>query len=56
VIARYVRNELPKLAKKCLPVLTAEQLRQVIKLCNLRDKAVMLFMMDGGLGRAEVIT
>jgi integrase len=39
-----VRFELPKLTKKRLPVLTAEQLRQIVKAC----------MVDSGLRRAEV--
>lgn len=47
--------EMPKLAKKRLPVLTAEQLRQIVAACNVRDKAIVLFMADSGLRRAEVI-
>ena len=50
-----IKFELPKLAKKRLPVLTAEQLREVIKSCNVRDKAIVLFRADSGLRRAETI-
>jgi integrase/recombinase XerD len=50
-----VRFEMPRLEKKRLPVLTAEQLRQIVKACNVRDKAIVLFMADSGLRRAEVI-
>ena len=46
---------MPKLSKKRLPVLTAEQLQQVIKACNVRDKALILFMADSGLRRGETI-
>jgi hypothetical protein len=49
-----IKFELPKLAKKRLPVLTAEQLRQIVKECNIRDKAIIPFMADSGLRRAEV--
>jgi site-specific recombinase XerD len=50
-----VRFDMPKLAKKRLPVLTAVQLKQIVKACNVRDKAIVLFMADSGLRRAEVI-
>jgi integrase/recombinase XerD len=47
---------MPKIAKKRLPVLSAEQLNTVLKACrSARDKAVILFMADSGLRRAEVI-
>jgi site-specific recombinase XerD len=49
-----IKFELPKLAKKRLPVLTADELRQIVKECNVRDKAIILFMADSGLRRAEV--
>jgi site-specific recombinase XerD len=50
-----VKFDMPKLAKKRLPVLTAEQLQEVIKACNVRDKDLVLFMADSGLRRAETI-
>jgi len=50
-----VRFELPRLSKKRLPVLTADELRQVVKACNVRDKAFVLFLADSGLRRAEAI-
>ncbi len=50
-----VRFDMPKLAKKRLPVLTAEQLKQIVSACNVRDKAVVLFLADSGLRRAEVV-
>src|SRR6476660_5341341 len=50
-----IKFELPKLSRKRLPVLTAEQLKQVIKSCDVREKALVLFMADSGLRRAEVI-
>lgn len=49
-----VKFEMPKLAKKRLPVLSAEQLQTVIKACNVRDRAIVLLMADSGLRRAEV--
>ncbi len=50
-----VRFDMPKLSKKRLPVLTAEQLKQIVSACNVRDKAIVLFMADSGLRRAEVV-
>jgi site-specific recombinase XerD len=50
-----VKFDMPKLAKKRPPVLTAEQLQQIVRACNVRDKAIVLFMADSGLRRAETI-
>ncbi len=49
-----IQFDMPKLAKKRLPVLTVAQLGQIVKACNPRDKAIILFMVDSGLRRAEV--
>ncbi len=50
-----VRFEMPRLAKKRLPVLTAEQLKRAIDACeSKRDKALLLFLADSGLRRSEV--
>jgi integrase/recombinase XerD len=46
---------MPKLEKERLPVLTVEQLRQIVTACNVWDKAVILFMVDSGLRRSEFI-
>jgi integrase len=47
---------MPRVAKKRLPCLTAEQLKTVLAACKKpRDKALVLFMADSGLRRAEVI-
>jgi len=54
-ISAPVRFDMPKVAKKQLPVLNAEQLREVVKACNVRDKSIVLFMADSGLRRAETI-
>jgi integrase/recombinase XerD len=53
-ITNAVKFDMPKLFKKRLPVLTAEQLQQVLRACNVRDRAIVLFMADSGLRRAEV--
>jgi site-specific recombinase XerD len=44
-----IKFDMPKLSKKRLPVLTVEQLKQIVKACNVRDKAIVLFMADSGL-------
>jgi site-specific recombinase XerD len=54
-IKEPVKFSLPKIAQKRLPVLTADELRQAIKACTVRDKAIVLLMADSGLRRAEVI-
>jgi len=55
-IPELIKFEMPKLLKKRLPVLTAEQLSQIISACrNPRDKSLILFMADSGLRRAETI-
>lgn len=47
---------MPKVEKKRLPSLSAEELSQVIAACeNPRDKALVYFMADSGLRRAEVV-
>jgi integrase len=50
-----IKFEMPKLSKKRLPILNADQLQQVIKACNVRDKAIVLFMADSGLRRSEIL-
>ena len=54
-IPERIKFEMPRLEKKRLPVLTVEQLQIIIKSCNVRDRAIVLFMVDSGLRRAEVI-
>jgi hypothetical protein len=44
-----VHFDMPKLAKKRLLKLSAEQLQTIIKACHIRDRAVVLFMADSGL-------
>ena len=50
-----VHFDMPKLAKKRLLKLSAEQLQTIIKACHIRDRAVVLFMADSGLRRAEAV-
>lgn len=54
-VAARVKFDMPRLEKKRLPVLTVQQLQIIIKSCNVRDRAVILFMVDSGLRRAELI-
>jgi site-specific recombinase XerD len=54
-ISQDVKFIIPKVAKKRLPVLTADELSKVLSACkNPRDKAIVLFMADSGLRRAEI--
>lgn len=50
-----IKFEMPKLLKKKLPRLTAVELEQILRACNIRDRAVVTFMADSGLRRSEVI-
>lgn len=50
-----VKFDMPKLLKKRLPVLSAEQLQTVVRSCGIRDRAIVLFLADSGLRRAEVL-
>jgi site-specific recombinase XerD len=50
-----IKFDMPKLSKKRLPVLTADQLKQIVKAFNVRGRAIILFMVDSGLRRGEVI-
>ncbi len=54
-VPQRIKFDMPRLEKKRLPVLTVEQLQIIIKSCNVRDRAIVLFMVDSGLRRAEVI-
>jgi site-specific recombinase XerD len=52
-----VSFQIPKVAKKRLPTLDADQLARVIGACdNPRDRALIMLMADSGLRRAEVIS
>jgi integrase/recombinase XerD len=54
-IPQPIKFEMPKLEKKRLPVLNAEQLQRVVEACDVRDKAIVLFMADSGLRRQETV-
>jgi integrase len=55
-ISTPVTFAMPKVAKKRLPCLSADELLQIIKACkSIRDKSIVLFMGDTGLRRSEVI-
>ena len=54
-IPEAVTFAMPKMEKKRLPVLSADELHQVLSACkNPRDKALILFMADSGLRRGEI--
>ena len=53
-IPEQIRFDMPRLEKKRLPVLTVEHLQIVLKACNVRDRAIVMLMVDSGLRRGEV--
>ncbi len=55
-IPAEISFEMPRVARRRLPVLDVDQLRAVVQACaNPRDKSIILLMADSGLRRAEVI-
>jgi integrase len=53
-IPEAVSFDMPKIARKRLPVLSGDQVKQIAKACNVRDRAIVLLLVDSGLRRAEV--
>ena len=49
-----VTLDMPRVRQKRLSFLTAEQVQKVLNVCALRDKALILFMIDSGLRLQEV--
>src|SRR5215216_1639720 len=54
-ISEPIEFQMPKLAKKRLPVVSADELQTILKACRVREKALLLLMVDSGLRRAETI-
>jgi site-specific recombinase XerD len=46
---------MPKAEKKRLPVLSAEEVSSLLAVCDVRERAVILLMVDTGLSRSEVV-
>jgi integrase/recombinase XerD len=44
---------MPKVEHRRLPVLSAEQLRSILAVCNVKEKAVILLLADTGIRRQE---
>jgi integrase/recombinase XerD len=54
-IDKEIKFDMPPVRIKVLPVLNEEELNTAISHCkSLRDKAIVLFLVDSGLRRAEV--
>lgn len=53
-IIQAVKFDMPRLETKRMLALTAEQVQIVLKACGTRDRAMLAFMVDTGLRRAEV--
>lgn len=55
----YIPNEIkfamPKVSKKRMRVLSANEVTQVLNACDKREKAMILLMVDTGMRRAEVV-
>lgn len=44
----------PSVPKQKLPVLSTDQITTILSVCNLKEKALFMFMLDSGLRRQEV--
>ena len=45
--------KMPRVDKKRLPVLSAEEFKRVLAVCNVKEKAVILLLVDSGIRRQE---
>ena len=54
-IPKPVHFQMPRVGRKRLPVLSIEEVQHVLDGCeNLRDRAIMMFLVDTGLRRGEI--
>lgn len=53
-LPQAIKVKVPSVPKQRLPFLTADQVKTVLRTCDLREKALILFMIDSGLRRQEV--
>jgi integrase/recombinase XerD len=52
-LPQAVTFDMPKVRQKRLAFLTSEQIKRVLAVCDLRQKAIILFLVDSGLRRQE---
>jgi integrase/recombinase XerD len=46
---------MPRIRQRRLPFLTADQVHHVLRFCTIRERAIILFLVDSGLRRQELI-
>lgn len=51
-----IKVTMPKVRQKRMEVLTPEEIKKVLKICNTRDKAIILMLIDSGLRRGELLS
>jgi integrase len=54
IVPKLVTFEMPKLQRKQLPMLDAEQVRTILRACNTRDRAIVMFQADCGIRNSEL--
>ncbi|MEW6649426.1 MAG: tyrosine-type recombinase/integrase [Chloroflexota bacterium] len=54
-LAQPVTFDMPKVHQKRLPFLTADQVKTVLAVCDARERAIILLLVDSGLRRQEAI-
>lgn len=50
------RKLTPRLPKRCAASYTAEQIQRLLQVCDMRDRALILVLLDTGLRRAELLS
>jgi integrase/recombinase XerD len=55
-ISQPVKFDMPKLIQKRLSCLTAEQVKTLLKVSNVRDRALLALAFDTGLRREEIVS
>lgn len=54
-VSPFAKVKMPRLEKKVLPALTAEEVHTILRACEYeRDKAIVLFLLDSGVRAAEL--
>lgn len=53
-IPERIKVEVPKVKRQKLPFLNAAQIKRLLEVCNPRERALVMFLVDTGLRRLEV--
>ncbi len=54
-INKPIKVPMPKVHRKRMEVLSPIELKQILKICSVRDKALIMLLMDSGIRRGEAL-